>query len=153
MKINIDSVPEYQLAKSKGYEPLIDKLFVIDISVRIEVQKELFGEFSPKNHDKFYRWCWKHLQPGEKRFCEETGSRLQYYSSIHISHILSKGSNPAMMYDPRNVNIVTANVHHIWENGYEEDKKNLCIWEKNQKRIELLKTEYFILLKLKNQYI
>jgi len=72
----------------------------------------------------------------ETPFCEECGVRLHNISRINISHILSKGSNPALRNHPNNYNILCITHHEQWEFG---DKKAMKIYNKNQLTIQKLK--------------
>lgn len=64
---------------------------------------------------------------------------LREYSSVYVSHILTRGAHPDMAHDPRNINILCFNHHNQWENG---DRRAMRIYEKNVETIELLKNEY-----------
>jgi len=104
--------------------------------LRVSIQRELFGEgHTPAENEKFYRWCWEH----KPHICEECMKPLRDYSAVHISHILTKGANPAMAHDPRNVNILCLEHHCAWENG---NRAAMRIYERNQRTIEMLKEEY-----------
>lgn len=134
---------EYDMVKSKGYEPLIDsRHFEIEINLRIEIQKELFGHCThgraddiQKANERFYRWCWEH----NPHICEETMRPLREYSAVYISHILTRGAYPEMAHDPRNINILCFDMHNKWENGKREEMR---IYERNQETILKLKKEY-----------
>lgn len=134
---------EYDYCINRGGNPLIDiKNFKLDISLRVEIQRELFGHciFGRCSNivaanDRFYRWIWDN-KPHQ---CEETLRPLNSYSAVYISHILARGSHPEMAHDPRNVNILCFLSHSRWENG---DKYNMRIYPKNKKMIELLLSEY-----------
>lgn len=134
---------EYEFAKSQGFEPLIDtKNFRMDIALRVEVQKELFGHCTRgradnimRANERFYRWVWAH----KPHYCEESMRPLTLYSASYISHILTRGAFPEMAHDPRNVNILSFEMHNKWENG---NRKAMRIYEKNQRTIEMLKEEY-----------
>lgn len=132
----IDSRELYDYAVSRGYEPLIDKRFPMDIHLRVEIQRELFGRgHTPVENEKFYRWCWAHYP----HICQETMRPLYQYSAVYVSHILTRGANPAMAHDPRNINILSWEAHNKWENG---DRRSMRIWPGNQLTIQMLKTEY-----------
>ena len=132
----IDSRELYDYAVSRGYEPLIDKRFPMDIHLRVSIQRELFGRgHTPAENEKFYRWCWAHYP----HICQETLRPLYQYSAVYVSHILTRGANPAMAHDPRNVNLLCWEMHNKWENG---DRQSMRIWAGNQLTIQMLKTEY-----------
>lgn len=131
---------EYDYAVSRGFEPLIDtRHFRLDIRLRIEIQREKFGTgHTPEENEKFYRWVWEH----KPHYCEETMRPLPNYSATFVSHILTRGANPEMAHDPRNVNILCFEMHNKWENG---DRKGMRIYPANAMRIEELKRDYQIL--------
>lgn len=143
--IIIDDRESYNYVVSRGYQPLLDiKLFKMDIRLRVEIQRELFGYCVfgrgniPQANERFFRWIWEH-KPHQ---CEETLRPLSSYSAVYCSHILTRGSHPEMAHDPRNINILCFEMHNRWENG---DRKNMRIYPGNVKVIELLKKEYQIL--------
>lgn len=134
--ILVFGVADYNRLKIAGYEPLIDQRFEMDIFERIEIQRMLFGTgHTPAENEKFYRWCWEHLP----HRCEETMKPLREYSSVYISHILTRGAHPDMAHDPRNINILSFEAHNRWENG---DREKMRIYEKNCRTISLLRAEY-----------
>lgn len=134
--ISINTRQEYDYIKERGYEPLIDRRFDIEIHLRVSIQQELFGKgHTPVENEKFYRWCWEH----KPHFCEETMRPLRQFSATFVSHILTRGAHPEMAHDPRNVNILCFNCHNRWENG---DRESMRIYASNQLIIEKLKREY-----------
>ena len=137
--IRIDTREEYDYCIKRGYEPLIDWRFTMDIHLRVSVQRELFGTgHSPAENERFYRWCWDHYA----HYCHETMRPLWDYSAVYVSHILTRGAHPEMAHDPRNVNILCFEAHNRWENG---NRKSMRIYESNQLIIETLKSEYGLL--------
>ena len=134
--VAIDTRAEYDYCVARGYEPLIDRRFKMDIRLRVSVQRELFGDgHSPAENEKFYRWCWDHYP----HICSETMRPLRAYSAVFVSHILTRGAHPQMAHDPRNVNILSFEAHNRWENG---DRVNMRIYRSNMLLIEQLKSEY-----------
>lgn len=138
--IQILTREEYEYSVNRGFEPLIDKRFALYHPLRIEIQRELFGRGvfgydTTLANQNFFRWVWAH----KKHYCEETMRPLHYYSATFISHILSRGAHPDMAVDPRNVNILCAEMHEKWENG---KRKEMRIYPGNARTIELLKKEY-----------
>lgn len=135
---------EYDYCLSRGFCPLIDNNFVLDIRLRVAIQREMFGlaTGSKRNimlaNEKFFRWVWEH----KKHICEETMRPLYNYSAAFCSHILARGAYPEMAHDPRNINILCLEAHNKWENG---NKKEMRIYKKNIKTIEILKREYRLL--------
>lgn len=135
-KIRIETREEYTYCKSRGYEPLLDRRFDVDINLRVEIQRDLFGSgHTPAENERFYRWCWDH----KPHICEETMRPIRYYSAIHVSHILTRGAHPEMAHDPRNVNILTLEMHNRWENG---NRATMRIYAGNMLIAEQLKKEY-----------
>lgn len=138
-RIRVDTIEEIKLCFSRGFNPLLnDKLFYLPIDVRIEAQNIIFGKFEKgiqRANNAFYLHCWEWLP----HICEETIRPLNKYSSVHVSHILTKGAHPEMAHDPRNVNILTLECHNKWENGRREEMR---IYDKNMRTIEKLLKEY-----------
>lgn len=128
---------EYDYIVSRGFEPLLDtNHFRMDIRLRIAIQREKFGTgHTPEENERFYRWVWEH----KPHYCEETMRPLPNYSATFVSHILTRGANPEMAHDPRNVNILCFEMHNKWENG---DRKGMRIYPANAMRIQELKNEY-----------
>lgn len=134
--ISISTRREYDYVKERGYEPLIDRRFDIEIHLRVSIQQELFGNgHTPAENEKFYRWCWEH----KPHYCEECMKPLAQYSATYVSHILTRGAHPALAHDPRNTNILCFDMHHKWEVG---DRESMRIYASNQLIIEKLKREY-----------
>lgn len=139
--IKITNREEYLFVINRGYSPLLDKRFSLDIFLRVEIQQELFERGvieTAQSNEKFFRWVWAN----KPHYCEETLRPLYNYSSVYCSHILTRGAFPEMATDPRNINILCFEAHNRWENG---DRKNMRIYNSNMKLIELLKTEYQML--------
>ncbi len=131
---------EYDYVVSRGYEPLMDARFPMDIHLRVEIQKEKFGGNNAEGNAKFYKWCLEH----KPNICEECGKPIRYASATNVSHILTRGSHPECAHDPRNVNILCFNCHSTWENG---NRRSMLIYNRNEKTIEMLKKEYNLLRK------
>ena len=139
---------EYNLIVQRGFQPLLDnRLFRMEIGLRVEIQKEIFGHCIfgrgdiPAANERFYRWVWNH----KPHICEETMRPLHHYAAVHISHILTKGAKPEIAHDPRNINILSFECHNRWENpgdGSERSRETMRIYPGNMRIIELLKTEY-----------
>ena len=132
----IDTRELYDYARKRGYEPLIDRRFAMEIHLRVSIQRELFGRgHTPEENERFYRWCWEHYP----HICSETMRPLRQYSATYISHIMTRGAHPEMAHDPRNVNILCFEMHNRWENG---DRQNMRIYQMNQLTITMLRNEY-----------
>lgn len=135
-RIKIEDWDCYQYAKKRGYEPLIDKRFIIDIDTRIDIQQRLFGKgHSPEENERFYRYCWN-IYP---HVCAECCKPLRQYSAVYISHIKTRGSHPALAHDCRNVNILCFEHHSMWENG---NRERMRIYPGNQRIIRELLQDY-----------
>ena len=134
--IVIDTRELYDYARQRGYEPLIDRRFAVEINLRVSLQRELFGTgHTPAENERFYRFCWDHYP----HICEECMRPLRQYSATYVSHILTRAAHPEMAHDCRNINILCFNCHNRWENG---DRQNMRIYRKNVLTIEQLKLEY-----------
>jgi hypothetical protein len=132
--IQISSLQEYLENTKRGFEPLMNSLFVLPLSLRMEIQEQLFGG-RKDTLEKYFQWVWNH----KSHVCEESGIHLPYYSRKFISHILSRGAHPEMARDPRNNNILSFDNHRKWEVG---DRKSMRIYQRNELTIELLKSDY-----------
>ena len=136
--IVIDTRELYDYARQRGYEPLIDRRFSLDINLRVSIQRELFGTgHTPEENERFYRFCWEHYP----HICSECMRPLRQYSATYVSHILTRGAHPELAHDCRNVNILCFSHHSVWENG---ERQNMRIYRQNQLTIEQLKKEYGI---------
>lgn len=141
---HIETRAEYDYCISRGYNPLLNDVFSMDIHLRVEIQNEIFGhrilhkDNVQKANQRFYEYCWKHYP----HFCEETGRPLHHYSSEFISHILTRGAHPEMAHDPRNVNILFTTAHNKWEFGKTYERQKMFIFPKNMQRILQLREEY-----------
>ena len=142
-KILLETRPEYDLVKNRGYEPLLpNKYFRLDIRLREQIQKELFGhcvigrgsDIMAAN-ERFFKWVWEH----KTHYCEECMKPLRGYSAVYCSHIITRGSHPEIAHDPRNINILCFEHHNQWENGKRE---RMRIFPGNEKIIKELMQDY-----------
>lgn len=137
--VPIETRAEYEFVASRGGCPLLDcKHFALDIHLRVELQRELFGHGVldvPDANARFFRWVWDH----KPHRCEETLRPLPYYSAAFCSHILTRGAHPEMAHDPRNINLLCFEMHQRWENG---DRRNMRIFAQNERTIEMMRKEY-----------
>ena len=122
---------EYDAAVRDGFEPLLDMYCAIDHNLRLEVQRERF----PTN-EAFYKYCWN-MYP---HICTECLARLDGYSSVFVSHILTRGAHPDMAHDPRNVLILCARHHEQYE--HRTTRKTMRIYEQTERIAEQLRAEY-----------
>ena len=129
---------EYLYAVGRGYEPLLGGVLEMAHDLRVEIQREKFGEgHTPSENERFYRWCWAN----KPHRCEECLKPLKDYSAVYVSHLLTRGAHPALAHDPRNTNILCGRCHSAWENG---DRRGMRIYESNKARIDALKNEYYL---------
>lgn len=136
--MEISTREEYDYCVARGYEPLRDMRFPMDINLRKEIQEEKFGKGNHRaNNMRFYRYAWGICKD---KVCEECRRPLYEFSPTFISHILSRGAHPACAYDCRNFNLLCLNCHSVWENG---DRENMRIYTKNQEIIKALKKDYY----------
>lgn len=136
--IEIATRAEYDYIVSRGFQPLINwRMFKLEIELRKQIQYDTFGSSGDfvKQNDKFYHWVWEN----SLHFCHETGRPLESYSSVFVSHIISRGANRFMAIDPRNANILCYNAHQAWEGKY---NYKMNIFRQNQLIIKLLKNDY-----------
>lgn len=137
MQYIVTTREEYDYAVGRGYEPLLGGLLDMEHGLRVEIQREKFGEgHTPAENEKFYRWVWAH----KEHQCEECMRPLLDYSAVYVSHILTRGAHPEIAHDPRNTNILCERCHATWENGCRDCMR---IYESNRARIDALKQEYY----------
>ena len=144
-KILLETQQEYDLVKSRGYEPLLpNKYFRLDIKLRKQIQSRLFGHSEKGRgndimaaNDRFFHWVFDRKNKG---YCEECVRPIKCYSAVHCSHILSRGAYPEMAIDPRNINILCFDCHNKWENPI--TRKRMRIYESNLLIIKELKSDY-----------
>lgn len=131
---------EYDYCKLRGHDPLVEtKYFEMEPALRKQIQRELFGTgHTPAENEKFFRWIWEH----KPHYCEECMRPLPEYSAVYCSHILTRGANPEMAHDPRNINILCFEHHNMWEHATTRGK--MRIYPGNTRIIEKLKQEYNI---------
>lgn len=140
--IKIDTIEEFELCVNRGFQPLLDNRFKVDIKLRVDLQYRYFCNSSnrkriPEANFFYYKTVWNL----KSHICEECKKPLHNYSASFISHILSKGAFPEISLDLRNNNILCYECHNKWEFG---EKETMDIYPKNSETIELLKYEYNI---------
>lgn len=140
MSYHITIREEYDYCMARGIQPLANTRFTIDIHLRVQIQRELFGIASIdrdviRANQRFYEWTWEH----SKHYCEECMMPLRQYSAGHISHILTRGAHAEMAHDYRNKNILCAKHHQQWETG---ERETMRIYPGNQLKIEELRRDY-----------
>lgn len=139
MKIRVETWGEYNyLRYQRGIDALYDSRCELAHALRVEIQKEKFGGNNAEGNQKFYEYCLYHMP----HFCENCGKRIPHASAINVSHILTRGSHPEMAFDCRNVNILCAECHNLWEHTTTRAKLRLWFVEKNNRTIQELKQEY-----------
>lgn len=136
MEIQIIDYECYLYAVRRGFEPLIDERFSMPIKLRRDIIVSKFGyKNTIDNNLLFYKWMWEH----KKHYCEECLKPLYNYSSVYISHIITKGSHPILAYDPRNINILCFEHHNQWEHA--NTRKGMRIYQENLEKIKVLKRD------------
>ena len=142
-RYHINTKEEYDYCVERGIEPLLDtNNFQIEISLRVEIQKKLFGHCEigrgdiPAANQRFFKWVWEH----KPHYCEECLRPLNKFAAIYCSHILTRGAHPEMAHDARNINILCPEDHCRWEHA--TTRKAMRIYSKNMLMIETLKKEY-----------
>lgn len=139
-KIHITDREEYEYVISRGYQPLLDhRFFTVEFSLRLDLQRELFPQYSRENNQRFYRWVWDNW-PDQDRKCQETGIPIEKYNAGHISHLITRGAHPEMAYDGRNVNLLIRQAHEKWER--KKAIETMVIWPENQKRMIAMFQDY-----------
>lgn len=141
LPIILSNLSEYSEAERRGYIPLKQwKLFKLPIHLRVEIQAGIFYPGGrPTNikviNDNFYKWFWAN----SPRYCENCLKPLHNYSSVYVSHILTRGSHPEMRADPRNANLLCYVCHTMWETG---ERLAMRIYRVNRIVILILKSDY-----------
>jgi 5-methylcytosine-specific restriction endonuclease McrA len=145
LPVPITSIEEYDLSKSRGFEPLLDLvLFRMDIDIRVQIQREMFGGSSLNKGDvatgnlRYYIWCWENKKHFDK--CQNCFRPLPGYSAAYVSHIESRKKRPEFAYDVRNSNILCLKCHQTWENP--SKFKYMAIYRENILIINLMNVEY-----------
>lgn len=110
--------------------------FKLDHQLRVEIQKERFGKNNAEGNRKFYQYCLAH----KHHICAECHRSIDNPSAINVSHRFSRGAHPEMAHDPRNVDILCARCHELWEHKTTRVKMN--IYERVSKEMEKLRQEY-----------
>lgn len=129
---------DYDILLSKGIDCLYDPRFDLEIGLRIAIQKEKFGKNDDEGNAKFYHYCLTHFP----MVCENCGKPIRYPWATNVSHILTRGAHPEMAHDPRNINVLCAECHELWEHKTTRDRLRMWFVEKNERTIEELKREY-----------
>lgn len=129
---------DYDILLSKGIDCLYDTRFDLEIGLRRAIQKEKFGGNDDVGNAKFYHYCLTHFP----MVCENCGKPIRYPWATNVSHILTRGAHPEMAHDPRNINILCAECHELWEHKTTRDRLRMWFVEKNERTIEELKKEY-----------
>lgn len=133
----IDTFEEIDYCLSRGYNPLLfNNNFDIEPKTRYEYLKRMFGEgHGQRENERFFRYMWD-IKP---HYCEECLKPLAGYSAVYISHIITRGSNPMIAHDPRNINILCFNCHNSWEHA--NTRKGMRIYQSNLEKIKVLKRD------------
>ena len=71
MRVSINTRKEYEEARQSGFEPLIDTHFDMNIKLRVELQREIFGKGGNQEaNQKFYKWVLAQASPIFHSSCE-----------------------------------------------------------------------------------
>lgn len=142
MLIPINDIDTYGYYREKGYYPLSQwTKFLVNHDLRLEIQNYLFGKSELGKgevliaNQKYYEYAYC----CSLKVCQECCAPIHNYSSVHVSHILSRGAHSDLAHDLRNYNLLCGKHHNVWENGY---RKGMKIYKTNQIIIEELKSEY-----------
>ena len=129
---------DYDILLARGIDCLYDSRFTLEINLRRDIQKEKFGKNDDEGNAKFYAYCL-HRFP---MVCENCGKPIRHPWATNVSHILTRGAHPEMAHDPRNINILCAECHELWEHKTTRNRLRMWFVEKNERTIEQLKREY-----------
>lgn len=129
---------DYDILLSKGIDCLYDPRFDLEIGLRIAIQKEKFGKNDDEGNAKFYHYCLTHFP----MVCENCGKPIRYPWATNVSHILTRGAHPEMAHDPRNISILCAQCHELYEHSTTRDQLRMWYVEKTERIKEELKREY-----------
>lgn len=129
---------DYDILLSKGIDCLYDPRFDLEIGLRRAIQKEKFGGNNDEGNAKFYAYCLRHFP----RVCENCGKPIRHPWATNVSHILTRGAHPEMAHDPRNVSILCAECHELYEHSTTRGRLRMWYVEKTERIKEELKKEY-----------
>lgn len=129
---------DYDILLSKGIDCLYDPRFDLEIGLRIAIQKEKFGKNDDEGNAKFYHYCLTNFP----MVCENCGKPIRYPWATNVSHILTRGAHPEMAHDPRNISILCAQCHELYEHSTTRDQLRMWYVEKTERIKEELKREY-----------
>ena len=88
-------------------------------------------------NQQYYKLAWDSHRVKQ---CEECDKALHEFNPCHISHIISKGSNPAVRSDLRNHPLLCMDCHQTYEFG---NRKAMRTYHKAQAiRLELMQEYY-----------
>ena len=110
----------------------------MEINLRRRIQKEKFGKNDDEGNAKFYHYCLTHFP----MVCENCGKPIRYPWATNVSHILTRGAHPEMAHDPRNISILCAQCHELYEHSTTRDQLRMWYVEKTERVKEMLKKEY-----------
>lgn len=140
----VETDAEYRFCTARGHDPLVSPHFTVEIGLRKQLQKEIFGHCIigrgniPQANQRYYLYMWDN----KPHICENCQLPLRHYSAKFISHIFTKGGFPEMAHDPRNCNILCFDCHNLWEYGSKEERKAMRIYPTNQVIINVLLSDY-----------
>ena len=82
-RVKIETIEEYNYVLPKNQPLVDDRFFIIEISLRVLIQQQLFGlaklgqKDILKANDKFYHWVWEN----KLHVCEECLKPLYEYQT------------------------------------------------------------------------
>ena len=138
MKTEVNTREEYEALLKHGIDALSDSRYHMEINLRRRIQKEKFGKNDDEGNAKFYHYCLTHFP----MVCENCGKPIRYPWATNVSHILTRGAHPEMAFDPRNISILCAQCHELYEHSTTRDQLRMWYVEKTERIKEELKREY-----------
>lgn len=138
MKTEVNTMEEYDALLKRGIDALSDSRYHMEINLRRRIQKEKFGKNDDEGNAKFYHYCLTHFP----MVCENCGKPIRYPWATNVSHILTRGAHPEMAHDPRNISILCAQCHELYEHSTTRDQLRMWYVEKTERIKEELKREY-----------
>lgn len=138
MKTEVNTREEYDDLLKHGIDALSDNRYHLEIGLRRAIQKEKFGGNNDEGNAKFYAYCLHHFP----MVCENCGKPIRYPWATNVSHILTRGAHPEMAFDPRNISILCAECHSLYEHSTTRGRLRMWYVEKTERIKEELKKDY-----------
>ena len=138
MKTEVNTREEYDALLKHGIDALSDNRYHLEIGLRRAIQKEKFGGNNDEGNAKFYAYCLHHFP----MVCENCGKPIRHPWATNVSHILTRGAHPEASHDPRNISILCAECHSLYEHSTTRQQLRMWYIEKTERIKEELKKEY-----------